>query len=59
MAKAYNQTRWNWVTANDEGFLLDPDTNITSKLALSVTKMKQHVLVADDDEHKRALYAKS
>lgn len=47
--------RCNWVTENDGGILTGPDTNTTFKLSLSVSKMKQHVLVAEDDEHKRAL----
>lgn len=38
---------------------MGPDTNTTSKLSLSVSKMKKDVLAAEDDEHKKALYAKA
>lgn len=50
MEKQQNQIRRNWVTVNYKGLSSCPLTQ-TSLLMISVSKIKQHIRIAHDNEH--------
>lgn len=50
MEKQQNRIRRNWVTVNYKGVSSRPLTQ-TSLLMISVSKIKQHIRIAQDNEH--------